>query len=124
VYDKSLDSLRQQAYFTANTAKFTLPSRLNAKVLSADTPKTLSDALELLKNPPYPLNKRFPDLTFALGQSLVSDGSKKNLQELFIQLAKNKDYIVEISGHQDASELDTLAQARISKVVTYLTKRG
>jgi peptidyl-prolyl cis-trans isomerase SurA len=124
VYDKSLDSLRQQAYFTANTAKFTLPSRLNAKVLSADTPKTLSDALELLKNPPYPLNKRFPDLAFALGQSLVSDGSKKNLQELFIQLAKNKDYIVEISGHQDASELDSLSPARISKVVAYLTKKG
>ncbi len=124
VYEKSLDSLRQQTYFTANTAKFTLPSRLQAKVLSADTPKTLADAMELLKNPPYPMNKRFPDLTFGLGQSAVPEGSVKNLQELFIQLAKNKDYIVEISGHQDASEMDTLAQARISKVVAYLTKKG
>ena len=124
VYDKSLDSLRQQTYFTANTAKFTLPSRLQAKVLSADTPKTLADAMELLKNPPYPMNKRFPDLIFGLGQSVLPEGSTKNLQELFIQLAKNKDYIVEISGHQDASEMDTLAQARISKVVAYLTKKG
>ena len=124
VYDKSLDSLRQQTYFTANTAKFTLPSRLQAKVLSADTPKTLADAMELLKNPPYPMNKRFPDLIFGLGQSVLPEGSTKNLQELFIQLAKNKDFIVEISGHQDASEMDTLAQARISKVVAYLTKKG
>lgn len=124
VYEKSLDSLRQQTYFTANTAKFTLPSRLQAKVLSADTPKTLADAMELLKNPPYPMNKRFPDLIFGLGQSVLPEGSTKNLQELFIQLAKNKDYIVEISGHQDASEMDTLAQARISKVVAYLTKKG
>ncbi len=124
VYEKSLDSLRQQTYFTANTAKFTLPSRLQAKVLSADTPKTLADAMELLKNPPYPMNKRFPDLTFGLGQSVLPEGSTKNLQELFIQLAKNKDFIVEISGHQDASEMDTLAQARISKVVAYLTKKG
>ncbi|MEY3855110.1 MAG: Peptidylprolyl isomerase, partial [Bacteroidota bacterium] len=124
VYDKSLDSLRQQTYFTANTAKFTLPSRLQAKVLSADTPKTLADAMELLKNPPYPMNKRFPDLIFGVGQSVLPEGSTKNLQELFIQLAKNKDYIVEISGHQDASEMDTLAQARISKVVAYLTKKG
>jgi peptidyl-prolyl cis-trans isomerase SurA len=119
-----LDSLRQQTYFTANTAKFTLPSRLQAKVLSADTPKTLADAMELLKNPPYPMNKRFPDLIFGLGQSVLPEGSTKNLQELFIQLAKNKDFIVEISGHQDASEMDTLAQARISKVVAYLTKKG
>lgn len=124
VYDKSLDSLRQQTYFTANTAKFTLPSRLQAKVLAADTPKTLADAMELLKNPPYPMNKRFPDLIFGLGQSVLPEGSTKNLQELFIQLAKNKDFIVEISGHQDASEMDTLAQARISKVVAYLTKKG
>jgi len=124
VYEKSLDSLRQQTYFTANTAKFTLPSRLQAKVLAADTPKTLADAMELLKNPPYPMNKRFPDLIFGLGQSVLPEGSTKNLQELFIQLAKNKDFIVEISGHQDASEMDTLAQARISKVVAYLTKKG
>ncbi len=124
IYDKSLDSLRQQAYFTANTSKFTLPSRLQAKVISADSPKTLADALELIRNPPYPLNKRFPDLNFALGQSMVPVASTKNLQELFIQMAKNKDYILEISGHQDASEADTLAQARISKVLNYLTKKG
>jgi peptidyl-prolyl cis-trans isomerase SurA len=93
-------------------------------LLSADNPKTLSDALELLKSAPYPMNKRFPDLLFEFGQSQLTDASTKLLQELFILLAKNRDYIIEISGHHDSSELDSLAQGRINRVASYLNKKG
>ena len=39
-------------------------------------------------------------------------------------MAKNADYVVEISGHRDASEADSLSEARISKIVTYLNSKG
>jgi peptidyl-prolyl cis-trans isomerase SurA len=45
-------------------------------------------------------------------------------QELFLLLAKNRDYIVEISGHQDASESDSLSDARVNVLVKYLMKKG
>jgi peptidyl-prolyl cis-trans isomerase SurA len=124
IFEPSLDSVRQQRYYTSNAIKFTMPSRIEVKLLSADNPKTLSDALELLKSAPYPMNKRFPDLLFEFGQSQLTDASTKLLQELFILLAKNRDYIIEISGHRDSSELDSLAQGRINRVASYLNKKG
>ena len=124
IFEPSLDSTRQQKYYSSNEFKFTLPTRLEAKLVSADNPKTLSDALELVKSAPYPMNKRFPDIMFEFGQSKLADASTKLLQELFILLAKNREYIIEISGHHDSSELDTLAQGRINRVATYLNKKG
>jgi len=124
IFEPSLDSTRQQKYYSSNEFKFTLPTRLEAKLVSADNPKTLIDALELLKSAPYPMNKRFPDIMFEFGQSKLADASTKLLQELFILLAKNREYIIEISGHHDSSELDTLAQGRINRVATYLNKKG
>ena len=124
IFEPSLDSVRQQKYFTSNELKFTLPTRLEAKLVSADNPKTLSDALELLKSAPYPMNKRFPDLLFQFGQSQLADASTKLLQELFILMAKNRDYVIEISGHHDSSEMDSLAQGRINRVASYLNKKG
>lgn len=124
IFEPSLDSMRQQKYFNSNEMKFTLPSRMEAKLISADTQKTLSDALEFLKIAPYPLNKRFPDLSFEMGQNKLPEASSKLLQDLFITLAKNRDYVVEISGHHDVSELDSLAQGRINQVIAYLNKKG
>lgn len=124
IFEPSLDSVRQQKYFASNELKFTLPRRLEAKLLSADNPKTLSDAFELLKSAPYPMNKRFPDIMFEFGQSQLAESSTKLLQELFILLAKNRAYVIEISGHHDSSELDSLAQGRINRVASYLNKKG
>lgn len=123
IFEPSLDSVRQQNYFKLNELNFTLPSRIEAKLLSADTPKILSDALVLLKTAPYPINKRFPDFIFESHQSILLESSSKLLQELFILLAKNKDYVIEISGHRDSSELDSLTQGRVNRVTSYLTKK-
>jgi peptidyl-prolyl cis-trans isomerase SurA len=124
IYEPSLDSLNQQAYFKAHAAEYTLPVRAQAKIVSADTPKTLSDALELLSHAPYLMNKRLPDVSFGLGKVEISEGMNKIQQELFLLMAKNRDYVVEISGHHDASEADTLADARVNVLVKYLTKKG
>ncbi|MEN9959446.1 MAG: Peptidylprolyl isomerase [Bacteroidota bacterium] len=124
IFEKSLDSLRQQAYFQTHAAQFTMPARVKAKIIDADTPKTLADALELVGKSPYPMNKRLPDIGFALGQSVMLDGSTKIAQELFILMAKNRDYVIELAGYHDASESDTLSEARVNYLVKYLVKKG
>jgi peptidyl-prolyl cis-trans isomerase SurA len=124
IFEKSLDSLRQQAFFQAHSAQFTMPVRVKAKVIDADTPKTLSDALELVAKSPYPMNKRLPDMSFALGQVGMQDAANKIAQELFILMAKNRDYVIELAGYHDASEADTMSEARVNKVVNYLVKKG
>ncbi|MDU0808447.1 peptidylprolyl isomerase [Aquirufa sp. LEOWEIH-7C] len=124
IFEKSLDSLRQQAYFQSHAAQFTMPARIKAKIIDADTPKTLADGLELLGKSPYPMNKRLPDIGFALGQVEMIEGANKIAQELFILMAKNRDYVIELAGYQDASEADTLSEARVNHLVRYLVKKG
>ena len=124
IFEKSLDSLRQQAYFQSHAAQFTMPARVKAKIIDADTPKTLADGLELLGKAPYPMNKRLPDMGFTLGQVEMVDGANKIAQELFILMAKNRDYVIELAGYQDASEADTLSEARVNYLVKYLVKKG
>jgi len=113
-----------QKYFMAHASEYTLPTRAQAKIVSADSPKTLAEALELVSQAPYVMNKRLPDVTFGLGKVEISEGMNKIQQELFLLMAKNRDYVVEISGHQDASEADTLADARVNVLVKYLMKKG
>jgi peptidyl-prolyl cis-trans isomerase SurA len=124
IFEKSLDSLRQQAYFQLHAAQFTMPARVKAKIIDADSPKTLSDALELVAKSPYPMNKRLPDIGFALGQSVMLESANKIAQELFILMAKNRDYVIELAGYHDASEADSLSEARVNHLVKYLVKKG
>jgi len=124
IFEKSLDSLRQQAYFQSHAAQFTMPARAKAKIIDADTPKTLADALELVAKSPYPMNKRLPDIGFALGHSDMLENATKIAQELFILMAKNRDYVIELAGYQDASEADSLSEARVNHLVKYLVKKG
>jgi peptidyl-prolyl cis-trans isomerase SurA len=124
IFEKSLDSLRQLAYFQLHAAQFTMPARVKAKIIDADSPKTLSDALELVAKSPYPMNKRLPDIGFALGQSVMLESANKIAQELFILMAKNRDYVIELAGYHDASEADSLSEARVNHLVKYLVKKG
>ncbi len=124
IFEKSLDSLRQQAYFQSHAAQFTMPARAKAKIIDADTPKTLADALELVAKSPYPMNKRLPDIGFAIGHAVMQEGANKIAQELFILMAKNRDYVIELAGYQDASEADSLSEARVNHLVSYLVKKG
>lgn len=124
IFEKSLDSLRQQTFFQAQSVKFTMPARVKAKIIDADTPKILADALELVGKSPYPMNKRLPDLNFTLGQVNMQDDAKKIAQELFILMAKNRDYVIELAGYHDASEADSMSDVRVNHVVNFLVKKG
>jgi peptidyl-prolyl cis-trans isomerase SurA len=124
IFEKSLDSLSQVKFYQANLAQFVMPARIEAKLVMADSQKTLKEALDLLKSTPYPMNKKLGDIVFSLNESRVEEVSSKLLAELFVTMAKNVDYIVEVSGHRDGSEVDTLSEARIKSVVSYLASKG
>jgi peptidyl-prolyl cis-trans isomerase SurA len=124
IYEPSLDSLNQAKYYASHSADFVLPKRVFAKYISADSPKTLSDALDLLKSSPYPMNKRYPDVNFKLGSSELTEKSSKLLSELQLVMLKNRDYVLEISGHIDATEPDSLVTARINKILKEVAKKG
>lgn len=124
IFEPSLDSLNQAAYYKQNAPLFLLPNRVYAKYINADSPKTLTDALDLLKVAPYPMNKRYPDVNFKLGSSIMSDNAPKLISELQLLMLKNKDYVLEVSGHIDASEPDSLITSRIEKVVKEIAKKG
>lgn len=124
IFEKSLDSLRQMNYYQQNLSMFTMPVRAEVKMISSDNVKTLADAMELLKSAPYPMNKRYPDILFKLGHSELNENAKKVLQELGLLLSKNRDYVVEVTGHIDASEHDTLSEGRVNQVVRFLSSKG
>jgi len=116
--------LRQQAYFQVHAAQFTMPARVKAKIIDADSPKTLTEALELVAKSPYPMNKRLPDINFVLGKTDMVDAGSKIAQELFLLMAKNRDYVIELAGYHDGSEADSLSEARVNHLVSYLVKKG
>ena len=69
IFEKSLDSLTQSKFYLANKSAFGMPARVEAKLVVADSQKTLKEALDLLKKSPYPMNKKFADLSFGLKES-------------------------------------------------------
>jgi len=124
IFEKSLDSLSQAKFYQDHQAQFVMPARVEAKLVVADSQKTLKEAVDLLKKSPYPMNKKFSDISFDLKESKLEEPATKLLAELFLTLAKNADYVVEVSGHRDASEADSLSEARINQVVRFLQSKG
>jgi len=124
IFEPSLDTLNHLKYYQSHANEFKLPARVFGKYFAADSPKTFSDALELLKTPPYPMNKRYPEMTFKLGSLELQGNGSKLIADLGNVLLKNRDYILEISGHRDASENDTLSQARVNFIFNQLKAKG
>ena len=124
VINKSLDSLGQQSYFVGHRSSFVLPARLEAKLIVADSKKTLTDVVNQLKHAPFAMNKKLADVGFVLGSSQFKEPSGQILDEIYATLAKNSDYLVEIAGHREESEADSLSEVRSAQIVKYLTKKG
>jgi len=124
VINRSLDSLGQSKYYSENRLSFMMPARIEAKLIVADSKKTLSDVSGQMKQAPYSMNKKISDIIFPLSDTKLQEPALHLLDELYVTMAKNADYIVEISGHRDGSEHDSLSETRSNKIVQYLTKKG
>lgn len=124
VFEPSLDTLKHWNLYQSQKAMYQLPQRALAKWIVADNEKTFKDAMELLKKAPYPMNKRFPDIGFALGRKEWNANGNKLSKDLLNLMLKNPDYVLEIIGHHDASEADTLDEARIQTLAKFLIAGG
>jgi peptidyl-prolyl cis-trans isomerase SurA len=125
VWGKSLtDSLGQQRYYEQHRAEYQWPERAVAQVWNAKDAATLTQVQRLLTKNPYPLNRTLPDLRFARNQVALTDAHREQLFDLVVVMAKNPGYVVEISGHADTSEPDSLSAARLRNAVRYLTSNG
>lgn len=124
IISKSLDSLGQSNYYVQHRASFIQPARIEAKLIVADSKKTLTDVLDQLKQTTFAMNKKVADLIFNLGGIVYKEPSGQILDEIYATLAKNPEYQIEIAGHRDASESDSLSEIRSAQVVNYLKLRG
>jgi peptidyl-prolyl cis-trans isomerase SurA len=125
VWGQSLtDSTGQQKYFNEHRAEYQWPERVVASILSAKDGATLTQVQRVWAKNPYPLNRTLPDLRFARNQVTLTDAHREQLFDLIVVMAKNPEYVVEISGHADTSEPDSLSAARLRNAVRYLTGNG
>lgn len=125
VWGKSLtDSTGQRQYYQQNQRAYQWPERVVASVVNAKDRATLDQVQRVWAKNPYPLNRTLPDLRFARNQVALTDAHREQLFDLIVVLAKNPDYVVEVSGHADTSEPDSLSAVRLRNAVRYLTGNG
>lgn len=121
VWQKSVqDTTGLSAFHARNRSKYIMPERLYASYLSADSKETLEAAKKILAERPYALNRKINDLLFDKNQSALSPEHKEKLFDLIVILSKNPDYQVEITGHIDPTERDTVSASRAHNVVQFL----
>ncbi|GAB4396088.1 MAG: hypothetical protein OHK0053_09100 [Microscillaceae bacterium] len=122
VWEKSIQdttSLRQ--FYEQNADRYQWGERATAAIFELQNPNSL-DALKayLLKNI-FPVNGLvFDNLYFEKDEITLSEASVKTIKEVAKLLKQRPDLRVEVAGHADPSESDTLARARILPVVKYL----
>ena len=86
----------------------------------------------LVFDPPLQLSQydeiRLDDVLFDFDKSNLTDSAKKELDELYVLLKKNKSMFLEVQGHTDSKGKDdynvTLSKNRAEAVVSYLMKKG
>jgi len=86
----------------------------------------------LVVNPPLQLSQydviRLDDVLFEFDKYNLTDSAKKNLDEVYVLLKKNKAMYLEVQGHTDSRGKDdynvNLSKSRAEAVVGYLVKKG
>ncbi|PWK28635.1 peptidyl-prolyl cis-trans isomerase SurA [Arcicella aurantiaca] len=124
VLEKSLDSLAQVRYFNQNAQNYQYTNRVLAKLVTTDRKETMEQAKGVLAKAPYPLNRRFPDISFEKEKSDFSSDVQKMLYDLVVILTKNREFTVEVTGNSDPEESESISAQRARKIVNYLINKG
>ena len=126
VWERSMtDSTGQRQYFEQNKDKYRFPERAVATVIVAQTNALLTQTREMLTGkPPYQLRRSAADLTYDRNQTAITPKQRENLFDVLVTMARNPDYVVEISGSHDAVERDSVSAGRIRGIVSYFQKNG
>jgi peptidyl-prolyl cis-trans isomerase SurA len=126
VWERSMmDSTGQRQYFDQNKDKYRFPERAVATIIVAQNDDLLKQAREMLAGkPPYQLKRSAADLLYDRNQTALTALQRENMYDVLVTLARNPDYVVEVSGAHDAAERDSISAGRIRAVVSYLQKSG
>lgn len=119
------DTLGQRQLFEKNKQNYVLANRMEGIVMVSDSSKFLDIATELLgEEKPYPLRRGILPFYFRKNQADLNEDGQRKLLALIGIMANNPRYIVEIGGHSDVNEADSISYQRLRSVVGYLTANG
>lgn len=126
VWERSMtDSTGQRQFFEQNQAKYQFPERVAATVIVAQNDPLLQQARQMLSGKaPYALRRSGPDLTYDKNQTELTPVLRETLLDVLVAMARNADYVVEVSGSHDSAERDTVSAGRVRVVVNHLRQNG
>jgi peptidyl-prolyl cis-trans isomerase SurA len=121
IWTKSLeDTTLQVQFYHDNLGKYNLPERIDLEILDAANSNDLKKARESIEKNPYKLSLKWSDLYFKNNESELSETHTKHLKNLLLLLAKNPNYVVEVSGNSDPNETEPVSKLRAEAVEKFL----
>lgn len=126
VLEKSLqDTLAQKRFYEKNKQLFAPNETGTLSVMSYASEDVYARFKELAAAPkPYKLYRGIVPILYAQNTYVLNEQDMRKLQGLIEIMEKNPGYIVEIGGHADAKEEESVSELRIREVVNYLVKNG
>ncbi|MCF2487861.1 peptidylprolyl isomerase [Dyadobacter sp. CY347] len=125
VWGRSLtDSTGQKAFYDQHKDRYQFPERALATIVSAKDTQTVNAIKRTLSQSPYKLERRSREILFAANASEIDNEQLEALNDVYIVMEKNPDYIVEIAGYRSTDESEITSANRIRNVVKYLNGRN
>ncbi|MCF0070646.1 peptidylprolyl isomerase [Dyadobacter sp. CY261] len=125
VWQRSLsDSTGQRNFYEKNKERYNYPARALATVVAAKDTQTLNNVKKTLATSPYKLERKSKELLFPANSAEIGNEQLDALNDLYIIMEKNADYVVEIAGYRSADEPEITSSTRVRNVVKYLNARN
>lgn len=126
VWEKAVaDTLGQIKIFEKTQEKYIQAGRMEGVVMVADDIKYLDMANELMgEEKPYALRRGILPITFTKNQTQLDEDAEKRLKGLIGIMSNQPSYLVEIGGHADVQEEDSVSALRVQRVSAYLQQLG
>jgi peptidyl-prolyl cis-trans isomerase SurA len=126
VWQRALsDSVGQRNFYNLNSTRYRYPERALATVVTAADTQLINKVKKTLEKAPYLLERKGTEIIFNEGVSdLPADVMERQLNDVYIILAKNPDYVVEVAGYRLPGEAESISALRIRNVVKFLTSKN
>nr|WP_295921334.1 peptidylprolyl isomerase [uncultured Dyadobacter sp.] len=125
VWQRSLsDSTGQRNFYERSKGRYNFPERAMATIVAAKDTQLLNSVRKTLATSPYKLERRSQEILFPANSAEIGNPQLDVLNDLYIIMEKNADYIVEIAGYRAGDEPETTSATRVRNVVKYLNARN
>lgn len=125
VWQRSLsDSTGQMNYYQRNKERYNYPERALATVVAAKDTQILNSVKKTLLSSPYKLERKSKEILFSAASAEIGNQQLDALNDLYIIMEKNPEYIVEIAGYRSTDEPEITSSTRVRNIVKYLNARN